>query len=119
MNLLSSLLGELGIYQRNGKNRKMKIFLDDVRDAPDGWVRTFTPAQTISLLRSGGVTDLSLDHDLGDDKNIGTGYDVLLWIEEEVVLNPRFNLPRIIVHSMNPVAQQKMTAAIKSIRRRI
>jgi hypothetical protein len=30
------------------------------------------------------VQELSLDHDLGDDAR-GTGYDVILWIEEAVV----------------------------------
>lgn len=33
----------------------------------------------------GGVTELSLDHDLGDGA-CGTGYDVIVWIEEAVAL---------------------------------
>ena len=43
----------------------VRVWLDDTREAPPGWVRTFTPEQVIALLRSGGVTELSLDHDLG------------------------------------------------------
>jgi len=30
--------------------------------------------------------EISLDHDLGDDDS-GTGYDVVLWIEEAVVVD--------------------------------
>ena len=91
----------------------MKVFLDDLRTEPDGWVRVFWPDQAIALLESGLVTDISLDHDLGDDQR-GTGYDVLLWIEEAVHLR-NFSPPRIQVHSANTSARLRMQAAIASI----
>lgn len=91
----------------------MKVFLDDLRPEPDGWVRVFWPDQAIDLLESGLVTDISLDHDLGDDQR-GTGYDVLLWIEEAVHLR-NFSPPRIQVHSANTSARLRMQAAIASI----
>ena len=61
----------------------MRIFLDDERPTPEGWIRTYWPNEVIALLNAGGVTELSLDHDLGDDTR-GTGYDVIVWIEEAV-----------------------------------
>ncbi|MFA6904438.1 MAG: cyclic-phosphate processing receiver domain-containing protein [Gallionellaceae bacterium] len=64
----------------------MKVFLDDERNTPDGWIRVRWPNEAISLLETGKVTHISLDHDLGNDFR-GTGYDVLLWIEKEIVLN--------------------------------
>jgi hypothetical protein len=91
----------------------MKVFLDDLRTEPDGWVRVFWPDQAIALLESGLVTDISLDHDLGDDQR-GTGYDVLLWIEEAVHLR-NFSPPRMQVHSANTSARLRMQAAIASI----
>lgn len=91
----------------------MKVFLDDLRTEPDGWVRVFWPDQAIALLDSGLVTDISLDHDLGDDQR-GTGYDVLLWIEEAVHLRD-FEPPRMQVHSANTSARLRMQAAIASI----
>lgn len=91
----------------------MKVFLDDLRPAPDGWIRVFWPDEAIALLKTGTVTDLSLDHDLGDDPR-GTGYDVLLWIEEAVATN-KFKAPRMIVHSANPAARARMEAAVASI----
>jgi len=98
----------------------MKIYLDDVREAPEGWVRTYTVAQTIDLLkdRANVVSHLSLDHDLGDDTNIGTGYDVLLWIEEAISVMPYMlhYVPVITIHSANPVGRDRMMRAIESIR---
>ena len=44
----------------------MKVYLDDERSTPDGWVRVYWPEEAIELLKAGGVTEISLDHDLGD-----------------------------------------------------
>ena len=93
----------------------MKIYLDDERNAPEGWIQARWPQEVIEFLKTGQVTDVSLDHDLGNDRR-GTGYDVLLWIEEAVV-NDKFNPPRMGVHSANTSARGKMEAAILSIER--
>jgi hypothetical protein len=93
----------------------MKVYLDDERDTPDGWVRVYWPNEAIKLLETGQVKEISLDHDLGDDER-GTGYDVVLWIEEAV--NTRnFDPPKICVHSANPSARQKMLLGIDAIQR--
>jgi hypothetical protein len=68
------------------------------------------------MLESGLVTHISLDHDLGDDDNIGTGYDVVLWIEEQVVMGD-FTPPKISVHSANPPAKKRMKQGIAQIRK--
>jgi len=88
----------------------MKIWLDDVREEPEGWVRCYWPEEVIALLKTNEVEIISLDHDLGDDDH-GTGYDVLLWIEKQVVLN-NFNYPEMIIHSANISARHKMNLAI-------
>ena len=92
----------------------MKVFLDDERSTPDGWVRAYWPEEVIALLQTGQVTELSLDHDLGDDQR-GTGYTVLLWIEEQVAIHG-MSSPIIHVHSANSSARLKMEAAIRSIK---
>lgn len=91
----------------------MKIYLDDERQTPPGWTRCFWPYQVIYLMETQEVEEISLDHDLGNDEK-GTGYDVLLWIEEEVHMNG-FIPPLIRVHSANPSARDKMEKAIKAI----
>ncbi|MEY0981448.1 cyclic-phosphate processing receiver domain-containing protein [Providencia alcalifaciens] len=93
----------------------MKIYLDDERKTPEGFVRVYWPDEAIKLLETGEVELISLDHDLGDDER-GTGYDVLLWIEEQVYLNG-FKAPEIIVHSSNSSARQKMELAIANIKK--
>jgi hypothetical protein len=92
----------------------MKVFLDDERQTPDGWWRVYTPEQTIGMLESGLVTHLSLDHDLGEEDLFGCGYDVVLWIEEQVVTN-NFKPPLMLVHSANPSARLKMQSGITQI----
>ena len=91
----------------------MRVFLDDERSAPEGWTRVYWPSEAIALLETGRVEELSLDHDLGDDER-GTGYEVILWIEEAVALRS-FIPPKITVHSANPPAAAKMLAGIRSI----
>lgn len=96
----------------------MKVYLDDERPTPEGWVRTYTPKETIELLKTRKVTHLSLDHDLGDDVKIGTGYHVLLWIEEEQYNDSSFPIPHMEVHSANPAGVYRMKQAILAIVKR-
>ncbi|MBZ4412973.1 hypothetical protein K8640_32635 [Myxococcus sp. XM-1-1-1] len=93
----------------------MRVYLDDERPAPEGWVAVRWPEEAIALLEGGQVVELSLDHDLGDDEH-GTGYDVLLWLEEAVATRG-FVPPRVRVHSANSSARQKMELAIVRIER--
>lgn len=93
----------------------MKVFLDDERVTPEGWTRVYWPHEAIRLLESGVVEEISLDHDLGDDAR-GTGYDVILWIEEAVALRG-FRPPKIYIHSANSSAREKMEAGVLAIER--
>jgi len=95
----------------------IKVFLDDGRTAPEGWTHVRWPEEAIKLLQSGQVTHLSLDHDLGDDLR-GTGYDVLLWIEQEAALHGFIPPAMMQVHSANPAGRIRMLAAIEAIRNR-
>ncbi len=69
----------------------MKLWLDDDRDpgipfiqrefrSEPGMIWVKTVPEAIKLLRNGGVTFISLDHDLGQKQ---TGYDLASWIEEQ------------------------------------
>ena len=92
----------------------MRVYLDDERATPQGWHRVFWPDEAIELLGSGVVSEISLDHDLGDDER-GTGYDVVLWIEEAVATRG-FRPPSMKVHSANSSAREKMERGIDAIR---
>ena len=115
INEQTGLPGEryLGPGRNHGQVLAVKVFLDDEGDTPAGWVRVYWPSEAIALLETGRVSEISLDHDLGDDAR-GTGYDVVLWIEEAVALRG-FTPPRMSVHSANASAAIKMKAGIRAI----
>lgn len=102
----------------------MKIWLDDCRPAPEEWVLCRWPEEVIELLKTEEVDEISLGHDLADPLVVGqgycsslkerTGYDVLTWIEEQVVCN-NFEPPKIHIHSANSAAQKRMLAAVDKI----
>ena len=92
----------------------MKLWIDDLRPAPDGWRWVKTYESAISTIGEGNVIAVSLDHDLGTEK---TGYDILKWIEERVATRRKFKAPMMEVHSANPVGRLNMEAAIKQINR--
>lgn len=94
----------------------MRVFLDDEREAPEGWKPVYTAPQCIELLKTGKVDELSLDHDLGgdDDPSIGTGYQVVCWVEEQVFMHD-FSPPAMYIHSANAPGRQKMKQVIRKI----
>lgn len=93
----------------------LRVFLDDERTPPDGWTLVRWPDEAIELLERGLVAEISLDHDLGDDRR-GTGYDVVLWIERAVA-ERAFVPPIVKVHSANSSARLKMEAGVAAIAR--
>jgi len=101
------------LYTAGRRAVGLKVFLDDERKTPAGWTRVYWPEEAIRLLKTNRVTEISLDHDLGDD-NHGTGYDVVLWIEEAVATKG-FKPPIMRVHSANSSAARKMEQDITQI----
>ena len=38
----------------------MRVFLDDERNTPEGWIRVYWPDEVIELLKTGEVIEVSL-----------------------------------------------------------
>jgi hypothetical protein len=94
----------------------MKVWLDDVREPPDSsWVWTKNVSETVLLLQTRTVDEMSLDHDLGDESVVGKGYDVVRWIEEFAFNDDTYAPPIINIHSANPVGIANMAIGIRSI----
>lgn len=93
----------------------MKLYMDDARETPMGWTRTYTVDETITVLLTRTVTHLSLDNDLGEDQK--EGYKVLDWLEETVYNDRTFPLPEVTIHSSNASRVEYMQRALKSIER--
>lgn len=91
---------------------KVKIYLDDLRNTPEGFIRTYSVNETIKLievLESKGVQILllDLDHDLGDYAfDGGDAIKLLDWLVERNTLYP------INIHTMNGVGRDNMQRMI-------
>lgn len=83
------------------KMLSVKLYLDDDRQTPDGWVRVYGIEQAKTVLRSRRVSHLSVDNDLGSLDPKTEGFNLLNWLEETVHDDPTFPVPIITVHSAN------------------
>jgi len=91
----------------------MRVWLDDEREIRPGfdvWVKTAHEA--IDLLKTGRVTFISLDHDLGEP-HCGTGYDVVVAIER-LVFEEEIQMPEYALHTANPVGRERMRRALEN-----
>ena len=91
----------------------MKLWIDDVRPAPEGyvWVKNVNHARIRILAAEYDKIHIELidiDHDAGDYAQYGGDYIKLLdWLEET-----GRNYP-IHIHSMNPVGAENMRRIIR------
>jgi len=99
--------------------KTINIYLDDERQTPFLFnIRTYKFEDTVAALYkyTGYVNILSLDHDLGNDKLYGTGYDVMLFLEEQASKGNFKILPQSIVfHTANPVGRKRMEKCLEKI----
>lgn len=87
----------------------MKIWLDDIRKAPDGYVHCHSVNEAIRVIRHAKepVELLDLDHDLGDYAvDGGDGIKLLDWLAE----TEQYYLVKL--HTMNPVGRENMQRLI-------
>lgn len=91
----------------------MKIWLDDIRPAPDGYEIAHSVNEAINLIlkaENDGVriTAIDCDHDLGDyAMDGGDGIKLLDWLVERNTFYP------IELHTANPVGRDNMARLIK------
>jgi len=87
----------------------MKLWIDDVREAPAGYIWCKSVNEAIDTISKNGVEELNLDHDAGDFSSQGGDYiKILDWLEE----NDPNNKILFHIHSMNPVGVENMRRII-------
>ena len=100
--------------------RNLRIWLDDTRLAPAGWIWITNAHALCLLLDNQMVWDciemMSLDHDLGNDDLYGTGYTVVCHIERLVKADGRTLDFPVRLHSANPVGIRKMRNVIENLK---
>ncbi len=89
---------------------KIKIWLDDTREAPDGFLPFNNIEDIIKLINKNRVGYISFDHDLGYEK---TGCDLARYIEEKAY-NGEIDSIGWDVHSANPVGSKKIKQAMNN-----
>ena len=91
----------------------MKLWIDDLRPAPYGYVWCKSVGQTKQIIRSNELRHetielLDIDHDAGDYAFDGGDFIKLLdWLEETNRKYP------IKIHTMNPVGRENMRRIIE------
>lgn len=89
----------------------MKLYVDDVRNAPEGWELCRTITRAIELLATQKVTEVSLDFDAGYHRENGDGsfsfvdsenFSPIAWF---ISYMPREIRPKVHVHSWNSMSR--------------
>lgn len=117
LNLVVALVNSNCDYDPTIQPGKVRVWLDDERKAPFGWVHCTHVDDVKVLLKAGVVSELALDHDLGfthetdplEEMEAPTGYDLTLWMAEHEI----WPSERPTVHSANPVGAERMRGVIE------
>lgn len=91
----------------------MRVWLDDSRTMPPEFdVHVMSAYDAISLIKTGVVTAVGLDHDLGFEELFGNGHMVADFIEEQAYFN---KIPRIdwSIQSNNGPEVARMSVALR------
>lgn len=90
----------------------IKIWLDDVRKAPDGYCHCHSVNETIKKIieceeELTVIDEINCDHDLGEyASDGGDGIELIDWLAERKTYYP------VKLHTMNPVGRENMQREI-------
>ena len=95
----------------------MKLWVDDIRPAPEGWCQAYSvnAAKEMILANYPDIEGISLDHDSSIYNQFGGDYiNILKWLEEEEhKTNKKIVTFPIHIHSMNSVGVENMRNIIQ------
>jgi hypothetical protein len=107
----------------------MKLFVDDIRDAPEGWTlaRTITEAITLLRMYSLEITHVSLDHDISIPVKVGDlvrpypspeTFRVVAYYMEQLILDEAGLMKDSVIittHSANPEGRKAIVGIFSDI----
>lgn len=94
---------------------KSKLWLDDSREAPVGWVISYDYYSFKGVVEGMRLfSHMSLDHDLSGSVSAPNGYDCVKWYLDWLYLTEKGICPNITIHSMNPNGAKNMYNLIVS-----
>jgi hypothetical protein len=95
----------------------VRIWLDDIRQAPRGWLRARTVREVVELVQRGDVAEVSLDYDLDETDPGHKGVEVLDFLEGALRAGA-VAIPVVHIHSANPYGAALMTWKLQALERR-
>lgn len=85
----------------------MKLWVDDIRDAPDeSWVVARKVLQAVRLIHLFDLEEISLDHDIDNRPDDETFMPIAYFIGAFYLMSK--TQPKITIHSINPVGAKDM-----------
>lgn len=96
--------------------KEINLYVDDLRDCPEGYVVARNVDEAIEYLENYKVKILSLDHDLGEDADgrlLPTGYDLV-----KLFCERGYHADRIYIHTDNGAGRENMYHTLKGAQRR-
>ncbi|MEW9122683.1 MAG: cyclic-phosphate processing receiver domain-containing protein [Thermotaleaceae bacterium] len=97
-------------------SKEINLYVDDLRDCPDGFVIARNVDTAIYYLENYNVFVLSLDHDLGEDAEgnlLPTGYDLV-----KIFCERGYRAQKIYIHTDNGVGRENMYHTLKGAQKR-
>lgn len=94
----------------------MKLFVDDIRQAPDDWALARTNTKAIRILSSGIVNVVSLDHDIacylvGGQSH--TSNETFMPVAYYISVMPESLRPNTVyIHTANPLGRDKIKSLL-------
>lgn len=88
----------------------MRLFLDDLRDAPPDFTVARSTVEALQLVQNQWPTFMSLDHDLGGDDT------TMVFLRRLVneIWDGTQPIPEYVVHSANPVGRLNIISFMES-----
>lgn len=103
----------------------MRLYIDDIRPAPEGWLQARTVTDAIKTIARFGteITHISLDHDISLPVSVNGEYRpfpspetfqavAYFIVEYYHHTTGRGAYPKIIIHTANPVGGRELSAIL-------
>jgi hypothetical protein len=102
----------------------MKLYVDDLRKCPEGWVLARTNTEAIRMLATGYVEEISVDHDIcvprvdfisqSVRKRLAIGEETYQPVAYYIAAMPKPNLIKVNFHTANPDGAAKMKSILEA-----
>jgi hypothetical protein len=99
---------------KSKKEVVMKLYVDEQKAAPKGWMAATKPQEAIALLQTGTVDVLNLQSDLNSPK-FGSAMDLLNWMKT-AILNYGLIPPTIKFHGEDSVQTERLQIEVLKIK---